>query len=48
MSYINNYLKKDYMNKTIGLILCKEGDKIVVNFIEDDRLLVSTYLTNKI
>ncbi|MBQ9072006.1 MAG: DUF1016 family protein [Bacilli bacterium] len=48
MNYIDKYIKKDYMNESIGIILCKEGNDIVVKFITDERLLVSTYLTNKI
>ena len=48
MNYIDLNIKKDYMNKTIGIILCKEGNEIVVKYITDERLFMSTYnLINK-
>jgi len=43
MSYIDEYLKKDYMNNTIGVILCKEGNEIVLKFCTDERIFMSTY-----
>ncbi|MBE6139094.1 MAG: DUF1016 domain-containing protein [Firmicutes bacterium] len=46
MSYIDSNIKKDYMNKTIGIILCKENNEIVVKYITDERVLFSTYQLN--
>ena len=43
MNYIDSNIKKDYMNKTIGIILCKENNEIVVKYITDERMLFSTY-----
>ena len=43
MNYIDLNIKKDYMNKTIGIILCKENDEIVIKYITDERILFSTY-----
>lgn len=43
MNYIDLNIKKDYMNKTIGIILCKEDDEIVIKYITDERILFSTY-----
>ena len=43
MGYIDDYLKKDYMNNTIGLILCKEGNEIVLKYVTDKRIFMSTY-----
>ena len=43
MNYIDSNIKKDYMNKTIGIILCKENDEIVIKYITDERLFMSTY-----
>ena len=43
MGYIDEYLKKDYMNNTIGVILCKEGNEIVLKFCTDERIFMSTY-----
>jgi len=48
MYYIDEHLKKDYMNNTIGLILCKEGNEIVLRYSTDKRLFMSIYkLINK-
>lgn len=33
----------DYMNNTIGVILCKEGNEIVLKFCTDERRFISTY-----
>ena len=46
MEYIDLNIKKDYMNKTIGIILCKENNEIVIKYITDERLLFSTYQIN--
>ena len=43
MNYIDSNIKKSYMNKTIGLILCKEGNEIVIKYVTDKRILMSTY-----
>ena len=43
MNYINQNIKKDYMNNTIGLILCKEDNKIVLKYSTDERIFSSTY-----
>ena len=43
MNYIDANIKKDYMNKSIGIILCKEDDEIVVKYVTDERILLSTY-----
>jgi len=46
MNYIDTNIKKDYMNKTIGIILCKENNNIVVKYCTDDRVLFTTYKIN--
>ena len=43
MNYIDLNMKKDYMNKTIGIILCKENDEIVIKYITDEQLFMSVY-----
>ena len=43
MNYINKNIKKEYMNKTIGLILCKEDNKIVLKYSTDEKIFASTY-----
>lgn len=46
MNYIDTNMKKDYMNKTIGLILCKENNEIVIKYVTDERVFYSTYMLN--
>ena len=43
MNYINQNMKKDYMNNTIGLIICKENDTLVLKYSSDERIYSSTY-----
>ena len=43
MNYIDSNIKKKYMNKTIGIILCKENNEIVIKYITDKSILFSTY-----
>ncbi len=43
MNYIDLNIKKDYMNKTIGIILCKENDEIIIKYITDESLFMSVY-----
>ena len=47
MNYIDTNIKKDHMNKTIGIILCKEDDEIVVKYVTDERILFTTYELSK-
>lgn len=37
-------MKKEYMNETIGITLCKEGNEIVIKYVTDERILFSTYI----
>ena len=43
MNYIDSNIKKDYMSESIGIILCKEDDEIVVKYVTDERILFTTY-----
>ena len=43
INYIDRNIKKGYMNESIGIILCKENDEIVVKYVTDERVLFSTY-----
>jgi len=47
MNYIDEHVKKDYINKTIGIILCKEGNKIVIKYVTNEKLFVSTFQLEK-
>lgn len=42
-NYIDLNMKKDYMNETIGIILCKEKDKVVVEYMTEENIFFSTY-----
>ena len=43
MNYINLNIKKNYMNNTIGLILCKERNEKVLKYTTDNRIFISSY-----
>ena len=48
MKLIDENIKKSTQNKTIGIIISKEQDKFVINFIKSDKLIPLTYeLINK-
>ena len=46
MKYIDNNIKKEYMNDTIGIIMSKEDNEIVIKYITDERILFTTYEIN--
>ena len=46
MKYIDYNIKKEYMNNTIGIIMSKEDNEIVIKYITDDRILFTTYEIN--
>ena len=43
MKYIDNNIKKGYMKDTIGIVMCKENNEIIIKYITDDRILFTTY-----
>lgn len=48
MKLVDKNIKKSTQNKTIGIIISKEQDKFVANFIKSDKLIPLTYeLINK-
>ena len=46
MKYIDNNIKKEYMSETIGIIMSKEENEIIIKYITDDRILFTTYEIN--
>jgi len=44
MNYIDNNLKQDYQNKTIGLIIVKEDNKFVLRYKSDSRIESREYI----
>lgn len=43
MKLIDDNLKKAHHNKTIGIIITKEQDKFIANFVQSDNLIPLTY-----
>lgn len=43
MNYVNKYIKKEFHNKTIGLIICKHDNKLVLEYSSDSRIYSTTY-----
>ena len=45
MNYIDNNLKNDNQNDTIGIIITKEEDKFVMNYCKNNRITNTKYIT---
>lgn len=43
MNYIDINLKKINQNKTIGIIICKKGDKYIIQYSSDKRIISREY-----
>ena len=43
MNYIDKNLKNINQNKTIGIIICKKGNKYVIEYCSDDRIIAREY-----
>ena len=43
MNYIDCNMKKKYMNETIGIILCKENNKLVMKYCSNPNIYETTY-----
>ena len=43
MKYIDNNIKKGYMKDTIGIVMCKENNEIIIKYVTDERILFTTY-----
>ncbi len=46
-NYIDTNMKKEYMNDTLGIVLCKENDRVVAKYWTDENLFFSTYKLTK-
>ena len=46
-NYIDAHMKKEYMNDTLGIVLCKENDRVVAKYWTDENLFFSTYKLTK-
>lgn len=43
MNYVNEFIKTNNQNNTIGIIVCKEKDKYLIKYSTDKRILATTY-----
>ncbi len=43
MKLIDENLKKSHHNNTLGIIISKEQDKYIANFVQNDNLIPLTY-----
>ena len=48
VNYIDKNIKEKYMNKTIGILIVKKNNKLVIEYTTNDDIYVTTYkITNK-
>ena len=45
---VDNYLKKNFHNKTIGLIISKKNDKFILEYVSDDGIFLISYEVNEL
>ena len=43
MNYIDKNLKKEFQNKTIGIIICNQDNKYVMKYCSDDIIIAREY-----
>ena len=46
MNYVDVNLKKDFYNKTTGILLVRENNKWLIKYINNDGILVRNYITS--
>ena len=44
MNYINKHIKKIYHDKTIGIIICKRDNKLLLEYSSDKRIVSREYV----
>ena len=44
MNYIDDNLKTINQNKTVGIIICRQGNDYVVKYCSDDRIIAREYV----
>ena len=47
MNYVGVNLKKDFHNKTTGILLVRENNKWLIKYINNDVILVRNYITRE-
>ena len=48
MNLVDKTLKKKYHNKTIGLIISKENDKFILQYVNDEGIYLITYKVDEL
>ena len=43
MNYIDKNIKTIEENKTVGIIICKQDNKYIIEFCSDDRIIAREY-----
>ena len=43
MNLVDNYVKEPSSNPTIGIIITKDQDKFVANFVRSEKVVLLTY-----
>lgn len=43
MNLVNQSLKEEFHNKTIGIIVSREQDKYIVSFVSNETIIPITY-----
>ena len=46
MNYIDLELKKDYHNKTNGIILCRQDNKWLIKYINSEEIRIRRFITS--
>ena len=46
MEYVDRNIKKEYMNDTVGIIIVKKDNKLILEYSSDKRIYSTTYITN--
>ena len=46
MNYVDINLKKDFHNKTTGILLVRENNKWLIKYINNDGIIIRNYITN--
>ena len=44
MNYVDEHLRKYNMNKTIGIIICKQDNKYVIKYCSDKRIIARSFI----
>ena len=47
MNYVDINLKKDFHNKTTGILLVRENNKWLIKYINNDGIIIRNYITNE-